>query len=582
MKKSKSLLKIIAVSLIFIFLLTGCADKINYLFGIRNTINFDEMPYSFEENEAEDILEKLDEYVSQAKDAKSYTEIQNIEYNINELLGDFLTKYSVLNIYTYLDKDNENYRDTQKEISEKKVEIFNKVNNFYKIIVNVEFNDKFKEDVGEYQYECVLNSILLDDESVMQEKKEIEQISIEYNEKLTKLSAEYDGNTYLLDELDTYSDLTSEEIQGLTDLCYYQNAEKFSKMYIDTINLNNQRAKKLGFENVADMYYKSHNRDYTPKDAENLIQNYKKTLGEDLLKYLIFTGLDTTVHQPYERTMRNFENVLPQISQEMEDCFSYMQEFNLYSIEADKTKNKNVAFTQDLTIYDAFYMYMYWDETFTSTNTLFHEFGHCFESYKLYKENNYTLKLDIAEIFSVSLELLMHKYYNEFLDFDEEQLDMLKMSSISGTIVNTIGYQLLLEEFQLKAYQMQAPTAQKLAQLYGDLSYEYGFSFEPTPDYTWYRVTHLFDAPFYTISYATSALVALQLWAISQDDWDLALEKYMQFIETDHDQQITQMIEQNELTSPMEYELFETVDKAIDKVYGEKFDSYLDDYLNAA
>lgn len=64
--------------------------------------------------------------------------------------------------------------------------------------------------------------------------------------------------------------------------------------------------------------------------------------------------------------------------------------------------------------------------------------------------------------------------------------------------------------------------------LYKQLAGQYGYLYEEDEEvYDWIQVSHNFQSPLYYISYATSALSSLDLWLVSLDDRDKAVDIYM-------------------------------------------------------
>lgn len=56
----------------------------------------------------------------------------------------------------------------------------------------------------------------------------------------------------------------------------------------------------------------------------------------------------------------------------------------------------------------------------------------------------------------------------------------------------------------------------------------YGIMDPDLDRYNWYQVSHTFGQPFYYISYATSAMAALELWEDSLTDYDEACRRYLE------------------------------------------------------
>ena len=71
---------------------------------------------------------------------------------------------------------------------------------------------------------------------------------------------------------------------------------------------------------------------------------------------------------------------------------------------------------------------------------------------------------------------------------------------------------------------------EEINRLYKELSEEYGYQYDEDEEegYYWIQVSHNFQSPFYYISYATSALSSLDLWLISLEDREQAVDIYLE------------------------------------------------------
>lgn len=87
----------------------------------------------------------------------------------------------------------------------------------------------------------------------------------------------------------------------------------------------------------------------------------------------------------------------------------------------------------------------------------------------------------------------------------------------------------MYDEFQAAVYADPDMTLEEVNRLFKDISEEYGCFYEEDEEesYFWVEISHNFQSPMYYISYATSALSALDLWLISLEDRDKAVDIYL-------------------------------------------------------
>lgn len=85
-----------------------------------------------------------------------------------------------------------------------------------------------------------------------------------------------------------------------------------------------------------------------------------------------------------------------------------------------------------------------------------------------------------------------------------------------------------MDKFLQEVYTTPNLTLEQVNRIYHDVSERYGqWMFDDTYGYSWISVSHDFYAPFYYLSYATSALASLELLARSVEDYDAALYVYL-------------------------------------------------------
>ena len=76
-------------------------------------------------------------------------------------------------------------------------------------------------------------------------------------------------------------------------------------------------------------------------------------------------------------------------------------------------------------------------------------------------------------------------------------------------------------------------TAERACELYLEVAAEYGRDPGEAGKYDWVYISHNFDFPYYYISYCMSALPALELYVMLQEDSADAADRYMHVVSLD-------------------------------------------------
>ncbi len=77
----------------------------------------------------------------------------------------------------------------------------------------------------------------------------------------------------------------------------------------------------------------------------------------------------------------------------------------------------------------------------------------------------------------------------------------------------------------------------------------------------WQRQMHIYERPFYYIDYCLAQTISLEFWALSQQDYKSAWEKYMKFVKQAGTKTFTEIIDIAGLDTPFGEKALETVAK---------------------
>ena len=153
---------------------------------------------------------------------------------------------------------------------------------------------------------------------------------------------------------------------------------------------------------------------------------------------------------------------------------------------------------------------------------------------------------DTSEIHSQGLEVLFLSCADAV--YGEENAAVKKLNIVYN-LLDSIIQGCLQDEFQQLAYAAAKDhklTVKELNELACRLYNEYGLETQPGAKeiYSWVEIPHTYENPFYYISYATSAVNALDILSISQEDYREAVDTYMRLTALPMDIPYQQALEQ--------------------------------------
>lgn len=553
MKKTKTL-TVVAAVLAAIMLLGSCAFlpiKQRGAPSANSPLPQEMVRYSEMEYKQPDVAALLDEIgviTQKVKAATTADEVIQLDDEISRLYDDFSAMYTLAQLKSYHDHSDEYYQEQKSFCADANVTLRTATVDLNRAIVEGKFADDYKAHVGDYVFESIKNQLRLHSKEVETLRQERKQLEIKYDKLIADATVTHNGTELTMDDLLENTTLQYIEYVALMGRYFDDNVNAFADIYSRLVALDKEITETLGFETAADMYYLSYDRDYTPAEGLALCHTVQELFAP--MAPAIFGASYSYLPVKLNDALKTAPQFLKDVDAELTDAWQDMLYYELYDFEPLKNKQRGTAFTTTLGSYNAPFTYMYWEDDFASASTMLHEFGH-FYDFWLRSGEDTVFNLDIAEVYSQGLEMLMYHKADYFTDQLHNAQDELLYN-----MANALIYQSLLEEFQFDVYAMEEINAETLSTAYTALFDAYGLESSLVSDAglnnTWFQVEHLFQAPFYTVSYITSAVVALQIWTEALDDWRAAADTYLALIHQEQNQPFGTLIKSAGLGSPFD------------------------------
>ena len=548
----------VAVALLLVLvLLCGCGipegslgsklgDKLAELVQSTNGHNPDGLKFSDMHYTRPD-LDKLSADVAAVEEAlENGMKLKDVEELLDVCMDgydEFSTMYSLANIYNCKDLRDEYYAAEYEWISTENSTVSQLFDEMYYACAGSALGAELEEDYfweGFCEDYADPDDSYYNDESVALMQRESELIS-RYREIVADPVIEWKGEEVafyeLLEELSDYSD-----VQGYYDylgalMTYYETYnEPLAEVYIDLMRVHEDMAKAMGFSTAEEMEFVfGFDRDYTPEDAAVFIDDVKTYLvpisiwaEERGLSYSItYSPLSAEDLYPALR------GVAENIGHGCTEAFSFMDKYELCDYEPSVYK-ANTSFQTYLSMYDAPFVFLNPEGTTRDLVTFVHEFGHFTDSYTNFDAAE---TIDLAEVYSQALEFLSLSHMDGLLPAsDVNALRTGKMLDALDTFIQQASF----ADFESKAHAIGPDelTAEKLNELALQATKDFGYcpeGFEEFMQYFWMDITHLFEYPFYVISYPVSLDVAMQVYVLETAEAGKGLDKYFEMMPRDYD-----------------------------------------------
>lgn len=395
-----------------------------------------------------------------------------------------------------------------------------------------------------------------------------------YSEELFADWSEEDIKELL--DFDPETTRVKEEVEELqvkyNELGEYNWSEKSAEIYAQIVTKNNELAKLYGYENYYD--YASVNvygRDYSKEDLAVFRQN--------VIKHIVprFTKLNNGWQALYDFSDTRRKLTISYLTEGFDTMDKNYLLLYLDSLGdtgmgvamRDVFESKNCAFSTNGNSHPtAFQTYLYEDETpfcffgsnGQSSSTMVHEFGHYYASYA----NNDLSNYDLCETHSQGNEFL-------FLQFCKDELPSKVYSAVRYYNLFNAYYVILMatiiDDFEQRVYALESVegfTGEDFDAIMTEVIADYGksadwFETNLANVYDYWRNVAI-DNPVYYISYAVSAVAAVEIFAIAEEDYDAAMAAYTTLVEgVTAEDGFLEALKKAGLTTPFETETFEKV-----------------------
>ena len=402
----------------------------------------------------------------------------------------------------------------------------------------------------------------------------LEAESQKYGAISAKMSIDYKGKEYTLQAASKFLKSTDRKVRetvfNLIQKRRSEDTKSLNELFNHLIELRQQVAKNAGFNNYRDYMFKAMGRfDYTVEDCEKFHDSIKKSIvpmleeitlkRKELLNLDVLKPWDLSVDislkeplQPFntgkellEKTVRVFDK----IDTSFGNILREMDSRKHLDLESKKGKAPG-GFNYPL--YESGYPFIYMNAvgSFRDVTTMVHEGGHAIHSvlsHDLELVDFKGLTSEIAELASMSMELISMDYWNEFYE-TEEDLQRAKRDQLLD-ILSTLPWVATIDKFQHWIYTNKNHTDVERNNYWLSLVKEFSSTqvdwsgFEEVKKSQWQRQLHLYEVPFYYIEYGMAQLGAIAMWRNYRKDPKKTIQQYKDALSLGYTKSISEIYE---------------------------------------
>lgn len=414
------------------------------------------------------------------------------------------------------------------------------------------YKDQLIGVIPENFFNSILSESKITSDNIVELKQKENELKSEYR-NLKKATIMFDGEELTIPKISMYftsndRDMRKKSHDAVNEY-YYTNAKKYTHILYELIQVRNEIARKLGFNDTLEYSLHSLRRfGYDYKDIDlfrnNIIKYFsplckkiseikKEELGLENIEYFDTVFFKESPESLYknEELLNHLKEVFTKIDSKLGKFYSELLE-NGYIDFCTRENKVNFSITnylvcECLPVVTGNYKGNYGDVLTTT-----HEIGHSFQKYIAgIEDKNHVVSallkyptFEIAEMFSHAMQLIATDYVDSiFSSDDKEKYGFIFICNL----ITTMPYICLIDEFQETIYKKKDLKEEDIGKIFIELSKKYkiydgyiGNKNLEAGNY-YFRQTHVYSDPFYYIDYALSYFGAFAIWNKSKENLDL-------------------------------------------------------------
>ncbi len=437
------------------------------------------------------------------------------------------------------------------------------------------FKGELERDKAYFIYfRAIKNSIELFREENIPLQAELQTLSQKYGTISGAMSVEIEGETLTLQQASNkLKEVERERRQNAYEIINTRrlaSKKELDELFDQLIRLRHKVALNCGFDNFRDYMHRSLGRfDYSIQDCfdfheaiekvvvplnRHLEEHRKKTLAYDVLRPYDL-AVDPHNRQPLkpfrdgaellEKTIKCFDVVEPQFAKNLK----IMADKGFLDLDSRIGKAPG-GYNYPLAESGIPFIFMNAAGSLRDLETMVHEGGHAMHSFLSEHLRLNAFKnapMEVAEVASMSMELISMEGWHVFFD-NEEELKRAKIEQLEGVIA-TLPWIATIDAFQHWLYTHPEHTLEERTAEWVKITSRFDSGVTDISGYehylanSWQKQLHLYEVPFYYIEYGFAQLGAIAIWRNVLRDKKSGLEGYKNMLQLGYTRTIPELYE---------------------------------------
>lgn len=538
------------------------------------------MPY--ERPDIEKVKSSIKELTERLRNAETYDDARAAFLQMEEDSKHVDTMATLSSVRHSIDTRDEFYDGESNFWNEASPELEEFEQEWTKALLSSKFRPEFEKEFGSLMFinaEIALKTFSPEIISELQRENELTQ---EYQKLIASAQIPFEGGVYTLSQMTPFKNDADDERRlnawKAEGQWYKEHQDKLDEIYDKLTHLRDAMGKKLGYEGYTTLgYYRMGRNCYTKDDvgkfraavikylvpvADEIYRQQAKRIGKEYpLSFadaaLMFRSGNPKPQGTADDIIKQGKKFYDELSPETSEFFGVMLENELMDVLSTEGKAGG-GYCTTLMDYEVPFIFANFNGTQGDVEVVTHEAGHAFAAYlnrnRIPSEYIWP-SMEACEVHSMSMEFMAWPWAEGFFGGDTRKF----LYSHLASALTFIPYGTMVDHFQHVVYEKPDMTPKERHGVWKELLGIYMPWMKidgDIPFYSegegWQRQIHIYASPFYYIDYCLAQTVALEIWAMLQEDRDNAWKHYMAYTKQGGNKVFTELLKSAGLESPFD------------------------------
>ncbi len=518
---------------------------------------FSDMPYV--RPDLDFLEEKISEHTEELKNAQSFAEADRAFAALEKVFSGVETAITLCFIRHSVDTEDAFYAAEKEYLDETTPHLEELQQGVCLALYQSSWRPDFEKKYSSLLFDNMTIKLRSFDPKLIPDMQEENKLTTAYGKLIASAQIPFEGQVLNLAQLGPYKQSTDAAVRRKAWMAqadfYTEHQKELDDIYDKLTALRTKMGRAMGYENYVPLGYDRMCRNcYTEADVKKFreaIVNYVVPVADRLFREQA-ERLGVAYPLSYADTAPMFLSGNPkprgtaddilaagkkfyhELSPETAEFIDVMFKNELMDVLSRKGKEGG-GYCAGIPDYKVPFIFANFNGTQGDVEVLTHEGGHAFAGYTardVFPMELQSPTMESCEIHSMSMEFFAWPWAEDFFGDEAEKY---RYSHLAGALT-FLPYGTMVDHFQHIVYEQPDLTPDERHEKWAELTAVYmpWIKLGDMPFWgegkAWQRQSHIYEAPFYYIDYCLAQSVALQFWALMQQDRDEAWRRYYELV----------------------------------------------------